>query len=618
MKDLHSLVRENIDNYISGNTKTGKYVDFNLYETIETIDAYKNSKHISGSTDHLGREKPFFNIVNAASNIWYRATDIDRKDIRIKAKKIKQTLMAFIANLHLQDFMTKSNFGSFLNKWGKTLADYGSAVVKFVEKDGQLNASVVAWNRIICDSVDFYSDLVIEKLYYTPAQLRQNKSYDQDIVESLIKAQGEREQISGEKIDSKSNFIEVYEVHGLMPNYFLTDDEKDEENIIYSQQMHVISFVEKKESKKGDEYENFTLIKGREAKSPYMITHLIEEDGQVLGKGAIQHLFDAQWMVNHSQKLIKDQLDLASKLIFQTSDPSFVGQNALVAIENGDILTHTPNSPLTQIANNSHDITSLQNFGTIWQQQAKEITSTPDALSGNTMPSGTAYRQVAVLNQEAHSLFEMMVENKGLYLEEMIREFVIPYIKKKMDTKDEISATLSAHDIQKIDPLFIDNTAIKIKNDIAVNTILSGKLFEGANLDEIKSGIKNGLSKLGNDRYFIPDDIDEKTWKDLLEEFEWDAEVEITNENSNKESTMTSLTTLFQAIISKQGQPFTPEEKLLFNKIIEQTGAVSTIELSSVATEVKPQETMQTPESTPQNTVDNLKQIPTNLPTGRT
>ena len=66
----------------------------------------------------------------------------------------------------------------------------------------------------------------------------------------------------------------------------------------------------------------------------------------------------------HSQKLIKDQLDLASKLIFQTSDGNFAGRNALTAIESGDILIHAINEPITQANNASHDITSLQNFGT--------------------------------------------------------------------------------------------------------------------------------------------------------------------------------------------------------------------------------------------------------------
>jgi len=127
-------------------------------------------------------------------------------------------------------------------------------------------------------------------------------------------------------------------------------------------------------------------------------------------------------------------------------------------------LTHAPNAPLTQINNGSHDITSLQNFSTMWSNNAKDITSTPDAISGNTMPSGTAYRQVAVLNQEAHSLFELMTENKGFYIELMMRQFVIPYVKRSLDTTAEISATLDDHYIKKIDSMYIPNEAIRRTN----------------------------------------------------------------------------------------------------------------------------------------------------------
>jgi hypothetical protein len=37
--------------------------DFDLCENINKIDAYINSRHVSGKTDSMGREKPFFNIV---------------------------------------------------------------------------------------------------------------------------------------------------------------------------------------------------------------------------------------------------------------------------------------------------------------------------------------------------------------------------------------------------------------------------------------------------------------------------------------------------------------------------------------------------------------------------
>lgn len=579
---IFTKVRQNINNYINGKTTISKYVEWSLYETIEQIDAYINSKHISGETDHLGREKPFFNIVTAATNIWYRATDIDRKDIRLKTKRLSDILLTFIANIHLQNFMNKSNFGQFLNNWGRSLAKYGSSVVKFVEKDGELHASVIPWNRLIVDSVSFDSDITIEKLYLSPAQLRRNKSYSKDMVDALIDAQSTRKTQEGVDIDNKNNYIEIYEIHGEMPLSWITDNEEDDDE--YVQQMQVISYVACEEAGK-EINKDFTLFKARESKHPYMITHLIEEDGRILGIGAVEHLFQAQWMTNHSQKLIKDQLDLASKLVFQTSDPNFVGQNILTAIETGDILTHSPNQSLTQIANNSHDITSLQNFASVWNNQGKEIVSTPDAISGNTMPSGTAYRQVAVLNQEAHSLFEIMVENKSLALEQMLRDFILPFIKKKMDTSEEISTSINSLGLYQIDKMYIDNEVAKIGNDLKKKTILSGKIFEGLSPEDIKNKVKDNLTAQGENRYFVPSDIPNTTWKELLNDFEWIPEVQISNENSNKEVIMTTLTTVLQTIANRQGQPFSPQEQLLFNKILEETGVVSAIELNSMPKE---------------------------------
>lgn len=575
------LIRKAENDYVNGETTIGKYVSFSQYENIEKIDAYLNSRHTSGLTDSQDREKPFFNIVSGAVNIWYRATDIDRKNIRIKATKSQDFIASFLATVHLQEWMKREGFGTFLNEWGRSLARYGSSVLKFIEKGGKLHPMVVSWNRLISDAVDFENNPKIEKLFLTPSQLQANPNYDQAVVSELIKSLEAREGLDGQKKDSKSDYIEVYELHGQLPLSMITGKDNDEGT--YVQQMHVVSFVKAQE---GDKYNDFCLLKGREAKDPYMITHLIKEDGRSQAIGAVEHLFEAQWMVNHSVKAIKDQLDLASKLIFQTADGSFVGQNVLSNIETGDILVHKPEAPLNQIQNNSHDITSLQNFAGQWQVLAKEITSTPDSISGATMPSGTAYRQVAILNQESHSLFEIMTENKGLAIEQMLRVYVLPFLKKKMDTAKEISATLNAHDITQFDSMYIRNEAIRRTNKKIKAMILSDEPFnynpeqQAQDIADESAGIQEGLSALGNQRFIKPSDIPDKTWKEIFKDLEWEVEVEVTDETGDKEAVMTTLTTVLQTIAGNPNILQDPSMKMLFNKILETTGAISAVELS--------------------------------------
>lgn len=579
--DIYAIVRKLHNDFTQGTTTLGKYVTWSLHDTIEKIDAYSNSKHTSGDKDSLGRDKPFFNINTAAQNIWYKATDVDRKDIKIKAGRAKDTIVSFLLNIHLQEYMKKEKTGMFLNNWGRTLAKYGSAVVKFVEKGGGLHMNVIPWNRLIIDSVDFYNNPVIERLFYTPSQLRNNKSFDQEKVKMLLDALTTRKTMDNQQMDSSSEYIELYEVHGEFPLSYLTGKEKDETE--YVQQMHVISYVGDGKGK----FDDFTLVSGREKKNPYMITHLIEEDGRVMGIGSVEHLFDAQWMVNHSVKAIKDQLDLASKLIFQTSDPAFVGTNVLEAIETGDVLIHAPNQSLTQIANNSHDITSLQNYSQQWKTLAQEITSTPDAISGGTMPSGTAYRQVAVLNQEVHNFFDMMIENKALYLEEMLREYIIPHLKTKFDTSEEIATTLDIENITKLDAMYVKSETNRIVNEINKNAILSGKVAEPVDEQAIQGQVTEVLKEQGDQRFIKPSEIDTKTWKEIFDGIEYSVNVEISNEASNKSERLTTLTELLQTVARSPQILQDPNGKIFFNKILEESSIMSPLQLSYAPQTIK-------------------------------
>ena len=252
------------DDDLTGHIAISKYVDFSMRDTLERIDAYLNSKHISGEVDTRGRDKPFFNIVTAATNVWFRATDVDRKDVTVRATKRKHYAVAFVATVLLREWMRKSHFGRFLNDWGLALARYGSSVTKFVEKGGELHCEVIPWNRVICDSVNFEDNPQIERLWLTPAELKRRENYDQELVDKLLTALSTRKTSDGKNKDTKADYIELYEVHGEFPVSYLTDKESDDDK--YSQQMHVVTFVESKED---GEFDDYTLFSGREEKSPY-------------------------------------------------------------------------------------------------------------------------------------------------------------------------------------------------------------------------------------------------------------------------------------------------------------------------------------------------------------
>ncbi len=201
------------------------------------------------------------------------------------------------------------------------------------------------------------------------------------------------------------------------------------------------------------------------------------------------------------------------------------------------------------------------------------------------MPSGTPYSLGALLSQQAGSLFEIMVENKGLYLEQMLRKFIIPHLKTKLDTTDEIVAVLEDYDLKKIDALYIPNAAIKNYNERTKNQILNGQPPEMFNKIAEESKVTEVLSTMGNMRIFSPDKV---TWKEVFKDIEWEVEVGITNEPADKQAVMTSLTTVLQTIASNPMVLQDPNMKMILGKILSFTGIISPVELSTMSAQPSP------------------------------
>lgn len=584
-ESIGALVRRLENNYISGSTHPSKYVTVSFSEDIARVYAYLESKHISGEFDSQGREKPFFNVVLASRNIWFRATDLDRKNIRFKATKSTEILTQFVATAILQDWMRRENFGQFLNNWGLNMAGFNETIVEFVEQGSRLIPSVLSWNRTICDSIDFKNNPKIKIIELTEAQLRKNKSYNKAIVDKLCNALRNRENLQRQQKDvNNAKYIKLYEIHGEFSQATYNTAKgltvKTGDSDIYFQQMHVISYLENKDNE--DSYEDYTLFSGKE-EDPHLLTALLPEiDGSIALRGAVKCLFDTQWMANHTVKAMKDQLDLASKLIFQTADTTFVGQNALSAIENGQILVHAVNMPLTQIQNNSHDIVSLETFGQMWKSLGNEIVGISEAMLGKNPPSGTAWGQTRAILAESQSLFEIMTENKGLYIEQMLRTYVIPFIKKQLKTSKEIATTLESYGIDKIDTAYIKQQAVKMMMNKDIESVLNGKQptqdFAGAMQE-----VQGQMGAMGAQRFLKPSDIPNKTWADIFNDFEWDIECDITGEDAPDKDDLETLTTVLQTISQNPRVLSDPNAKLIFNKILQIAGGISPLELMDSA-----------------------------------
>jgi hypothetical protein len=180
-----------------------------------------------------------------------------------------------------------------------------------------------------------------------------------------------------------------------------------------------------------------------------------------------------------------------------------------------------------------------------------------------------------------------MTENKGLHIEDMMREYIIPHLKTKMDTTDEVVAILEDNEITRIDQIYIKNTATRHVNDQIKNMVLNGEFPSQEDqvgmTEQVSAQMKEQLSGLlGNQRFFKPSDIPNQTWKELLKDFEMKVTVEVTNENTDKQAVMQTLSSLFQTLATNPMVLQDPNAKMLFSQILTETGRISPLQLSTI------------------------------------
>lgn len=513
MKSIYNFVAAQRDSYRSDTIEITEGYDYSQYETLRTVELYDNDKFLSGNKDDLDREKPFFNIVSFRKNVATRATDLDTKDVQIQSDRITKTSYAetFLLNLKSRNWMKLAGFAQFLNRMGATRAKYGGVLVKKTEADGELGIHVVAWLNAITDQVDIRNGVKIERHYYNPAQLKTDVPKNWKNIKEAIEAADKARKAQIADGSAKQNktpgaYVEVFEVHGVLPSCFLrgaegyADDYGSEDE--YERQMHVIVL----DGHDKDKVEGVTLFAGIEDEDPYKYLPYEEVDGRGLGKGVIESLFEAQVWTNYSEKQKKDMLDLAAKIIFQTTDQSIAAKNVLTDLENGQIVTLTADKTLNRVDNSATSFAQFQALASDWDKQAERVSSTFNAITGETMPSGTPFRQVAILNQEAGSLFEYRREEAGIFVREIFMDWVLPFLVKQLKKDKDLTATLEPEELELVSEAVANQEADKF----AKERILKGEIVTPEEKQAVYGAVKeasmqlrrrsfNGLEKLFTD-----------------------------------------------------------------------------------------------------------------------
>jgi hypothetical protein len=320
-----------------------------------------------------------------------------------------------------------------------------------------------------------------------------------------------------------------------------------------------------------------TLYACVEDEDPYKYLPYEEVDGRGLGKGVIESLFEAQVWTNYSEKQKKDMLDLASKIIFQTTDGNIAAKNVLTDLETGQIVTTARDTSLGRVDNSATSFAQFQALASDWDKQAERVSSTFNAITGETMPSGTPFRQVAILNQEAGSLFEYRREEAGIFVREIFMDWVLPFLVKQIKKDKDLTATLEPEELEIVSEAVANQEADKF----AKERILGGQTVTPEEKQAVYGAVKDASMQLRRRSF--------KGFDNLFSDWMGTVDVITTGEQKNKAAMLETLNNIIGTITKMQlpdGRNLALEDgpmRSLFLQLME-TAGVSPLLLTKMQT----------------------------------
>lgn len=480
------------ENYNNGYITLIDGLTFSQWQTLKKIEFYSNSKYLTGDKDDLGRDKPFYNIVNYRVNVAVRATDIDVKDIKIISDNPNFAEYAFLFNHEAYEWMKCSDFSLFLNNFGQTRARYGGVLVKKCQykepgEKEELEIEVVPWKNVITDQVDICNGVITEKHYLLPNELAEKKDIWENVTEALKLSSKQQKNLQKGVAQTETNRIPVFEMTGVFPETFDPEIGENGDETNFKLMRFVIA---------GESGSQVLLYKEDLEESPYKYLPWENIPGRGLGRGVVEEGFEAQRWTNDAVIGETNAMTLSGKVILVT-DSEDVGNNAITDLVNGSVVKVKKGDSVQSLSLLPSSFPEFNNLKQSWDTQVQRSTNTFDAVTGETMPSGTPLGSLAIQAQQASSYFDYKREEAGIFITELFDDWVLPFLAKRINKEHILSSEFGEDELTKLDESF----ATHLVNEEVKKKVLSGIIVSP---EEYTAGInfaKQKLAQRGNRRF---------------------------------------------------------------------------------------------------------------------
>ena len=474
-ESIHKYIEIEETSYRSREIQLGENWSWNMNDHLSTSFHFKHGKYLGISND-LKTKPPFHNIILPILEFRYAAEDRDVKDIVFETEEPEKQHLSFLIKKYWDDVFTiENNLDEFIDDAVEEKVDFGGCLVK--KGTGAVPEVIPLQDIAFCDQTDILGGPIGFKFNFSPEALKRKAKLEWGeekkgatiTIDELITLASQEKDAPDNKSNSNKGTgknIEVYVVRGTLPSAYLKGHDMD---ALVNQVQVVAFYYDKKNMRNG-----VTLFKSEEKEDVLKFHSPKKIHGRAIGEGGVEVLLDPQIWANFAEIHKNNLLKAASKVALFTDDPNFVNRNKIRDMENLETLTIDSESRygIRQIPTASPNIALFDRRVDELEAHAQKLAGVSDPLLGKSPAAGTPFRLQQQVIFEGKKPHERTAGKFDKFLEEILQDWVIPHMVRKITGGVEFLSTLTSEEMEYVMRRVPRNRAVKRQ----IEDILSGKI----------------------------------------------------------------------------------------------------------------------------------------------
>jgi len=530
--------------------------EWNMYDHIQRCKTVANAHFYKGADDGT---RPYDDLVTPIIDVAFRSEGFDVKDIVPFVNDPENYYKSFLVKKYHPRWAKKNELDTVIDKAVESSIIYDLVIFKNIKGVPEVEPLE---GIAFCDQTDVMSGPICFKRQYSPSELLKFKGTwdDQKIDEAIIMAQSEKSNNTkgNKKNKTSGKYIEVYELHGSLPESWLKDKGKPDK---YVNQIQVITFYTKDDGNK----DQIILYKGKSKPLEDIFDALkidqVRSHGRACGRSIVERLFEPQVWNNYSAIKIKEKLDAANDLFISDSDE--IGNQKLTQLPKNTILKQERGATTARLNGSIVDMDKFMAHKDDLKQSARILGSASEAALGLNPTSGTPFKLQDLIVQQGQGIHEYRQGKIATFFaDRLYPKWILPSMVESLNKGDQWLDELTLEEMQYV----AEGIAINKANKQAVKLVLEKKPEDEITNEEIEAYrdmVKEQWMKGGNKRFI-------EVLKDELKDLPMEVAIDIKGKQAYLSQQADKLTNIIREVLrNPQAFKQVPGIGKVFNELLE-------------------------------------------------